>query len=123
MEIEQTAARQTWDKGSSPPRRNPGFDIAPRSGYWTREGEWIDFPGRQADVYDFAWHGRDDDHADHMDPGQWRLFVVAERDLPQGQKSIGLRRFAAIAASYAVADLRIMVKTVCPAEHELKAAL
>ena len=121
LEIKQAAARQTWDKGPTPPRRNPVFDIAPRSGYWTREGEWIDTPGRQADVYVFAWHECDDDHADHTDPQQWRFFVVAERDLPQGQKSIGLMRLTAIAESCAVADLRRAAETACPAEHDLRA--
>ena len=123
LEVKQAAARQTWDKGTTPQRRNPAFDIAPRSGYWTREGEWIDSPGRQADVYVFAWHGGDDDHADHTDARQWRFFVVAERDLPQGQKSIGLRRLKEIAAPCGVADLRLAVEAACPAEQHLKVAL
>ena len=122
LEIKQAAARQSWDKGPTPPRRKPAFDIKPRKGFYPEEEEWVDSPGRQADVYVFAWHGRDDDHADHTDPGQWRFFVVAERDLPQGQKSIGLKRLTAIAESCAVADLRRAVETACPAEHELKAA-
>ena len=53
---------------------------------------WIDSPGRLADIYVFAWHGRDDDCANHTDPGQWLFFAVAERDLPKNQKSIGLGR-------------------------------
>ena len=123
LEIKQAAARQTWDKGPTPARRNPAFDIAPRSGYRTREGDWIDTPGRHADAYVFAWHGRDDDHADHTDPQQWRFFVVAERDLPQGQKSIGLKRLTAIAESCGVVELRRAVETACTAEHDFKAAL
>ena len=121
LEIKQAAARQTWDKGPTSPRRNPAFDIAPRSGYWIREGEWIDSPGRQADVYVFAWHGRDDPHVNHTDARQWRFLVVAERDLPQGQKSIGLRRLKEFATPCEVADLRMAVETACPAEHDLKA--
>ena len=123
LEIKQAAARQTWDKGPPPPRRKPAFDIAPRSGFWTREGEWIDSPGRQADVYVFAWHGHDDDQADHTDPQQWCFFVVAEQDLPQAQKSIGLKRLTAMVESCAVADLRRAVETACPAKSGLKAAL
>ena len=123
LEIKQAAARQTWDKGPTPPRRTPTFDIAARSGYWTREGEWIDSPGRQADVYVFAWHGRDDNHADHTDPLQWCFFVIAESDLPQDRKSIRLRRLKETAVPCGVADLRMAVETACPAEHELKAAL
>ncbi len=120
LEIKQAAARQTWDKGPPPPRRTPAFDIAPRSGYWTREGEWIDTPGRHADVYVFAWHGSDDNHADHTDPRQWRFFVVAECYLPKGQKSIGLKRLTTIAAPCGVADLRRAVETACPVEWHLK---
>jgi len=123
LEIKQAAARQSWDKGPTPVRRQPAFDIAPRIGYWTSEGEWIDFPGRQADVYVFAWHGRVGDRADHTDSGQWCFFVVAERNLPQGQKSIGLTRLRNIAAPCDFASLRVAVEAACPAEQELKAAL
>ena len=122
LEIKQAAARQSWDKGSTPSRRNPVFDIAPRNGYWTREGEWIDSPGRQADVYVLAWHAREDEHADHRDFGQWCFFVVAERDLPQSQKSIGLGRLEVIAVPCGITDLRIAVETARPAKRALKAA-
>ena len=121
LEIKQAAARQSWDKGRPPRRRTPTFDIRSRTGFWTREGTWIDSPGRPADAYVFAWHGRDDDDADHTDPAQWCFFVVAERDLPQGRKSIGLRRLTAIATPCGVADLRMAVNMTCPAEQELKA--
>ena len=121
LEIKQAAARQSWDKGRPPRRRTPTLDIRSRTGFWTREGTWIDSPGRPADAYVFAWHGRDDDDADHTDPAQWCFFVVAERDLPQGRKSIGLRRLAAIATRCGVADLRTAVNMTCPAEQELKA--
>lgn len=122
LEIKQAAARQTWHKALPPPRRrNTVFDIAPRSGFWTRGGLWIDSPGRQADVYVFAWHGCEDEHADHTDPGQWRFFTVAERDLPNGRKSIGLGRLKGIAAPCDLTDLRIAVETACPAERDLKA--
>ena len=84
--------------GQTPTRRNPVFDVAPRNGYWTRQGRWINSPGRQADVYVFAWHGRDGEDVDHIDPLQWRFFVVAERDLPQDQTSSGFRRLMEIAA-------------------------
>ena len=123
LEIKQAAARQTWDKGPTPPRRKPAFDIAPRTGFYPEGDGWVASPGRHADVYVFAWHGCDNDHADHTDPQQWRFFVVAERDLPQGQKSIGLKRLTAIAAPCAVADLRRAVETACPAVQDLKAAL
>jgi len=83
---------------------------------------WIDSSGRQADVYVFAWHGRNDDRADQTDAGQWLFFAVAERDLPKSQKSIGLGRLKAIAAPCGVADLRVAVEAACPVEGDLKAA-
>ena len=89
LEIKQAAARQTWDKGPTLRRRTPAFDIAPRRGFWTREGMWIDSPGRQADIYVFAWHGRDDDDADHTDPGNgfsspWRSAIF-----PRARRALG----------------------------------
>ena len=122
LEIKQAATRQTWDKGPSSRRRTPAFDIAPRSGFWTRGGVWIDSPGRQADIYVFAWHGRDDDCADHADSRQWLFFSVAERDLPEGQKSIGLGRLKGVVTPCGVTDLPVAVDVACPAESELKAA-
>ena len=82
---------------------------------------WIDSPGRQADIYVFAWHRRDDDDADHTDPGQWLFFAVAERDLPKSQKSIGLAGLRKLAPPRGVADLRTAVETACTAERDLKA--
>ena len=64
LQIKQAAARQTWQKGQTPARRSPAFDISPRRGYWTEGGQWVDSPGRHAEVYIFAWHGRDDADAD-----------------------------------------------------------
>ena len=117
LEIKQAAARQTWDEGKTPARRSSAFDIAPRRGYWTREGQWFDSPGRPADVYVFAWHGRDDNDADQTDPRQWRFFVVPERNLPPGQKSIGLRRLQDITAPCDVAGLRGAVERACLADR------
>ena len=91
LEIKQSAARQTWDRGSDRSRRNPRFDIRLRTGYWPKDGgPWVTDWARQADVYVFAWHGETDEHADHRDVAQWRFFVVAERLLPAEQNSIGL---------------------------------
>ena len=122
LEIKQSAARQTWDKGTTVPRRKPAFDIAPCTGYWTREGDWIERPGRQADIYIFAWHGGEGDQADHTDSRQWCFFVVAEKELPQVQKSIGLSGLKEIATPCGVSDLRTAVEIVCPVDQECKAS-
>lgn len=93
LEVKQAAARQSWDRDTEGPRRNPDFDIALRNGYGPKEGtRWIQRPGGQADLYVFTRHGRRDEHADHRDPGQWQFFVVAEGSFPAGQKSVRLSK-------------------------------
>lgn len=66
LELKQSAARQAWEQTRPSQSRfklkSPGV----------------------AEIYVFAWHGGWRD-ADHRDADQWRLFVVAERDLPQQQ--------------------------------------
>lgn len=95
VEVKQSAARQSWSDGpkSKGQPTKPIFDIAERTGYYTNGGsEWVTCAGRPADLYIFAWHPGYDpkDAVDHRDPEQWKFYVVAERDLPTGQKSIGL---------------------------------
>lgn len=68
LEIKQAAARQTWDKGPTPRRRAPAFDIASRSGFWTRRA------GKRTSMSSPST--RDDNDANHTDPGQW-LFPPA----------------------------------------------
>ena len=115
LEIKQSAARQSWDGGAQRLRRSPRFDIAPRKGYWPKDGSaWVSDPGRQADVYAFAWHGEVDEHADHRDPDQWRFFVVSEQHLPAGQKSIGLGELRKIAVSCGVTGLKRAVEETYP---------
>ena len=123
LEIKQSAARQTWDGESVRRRRNPSFDIGPRKGYWPKDGgPWVTGPGRPADVYIFAWHGEVDEGADHRDASQWRFFVVAERLLPTGQKSIGLSRLEKIAVRCSVAELGRAVERACPPRNNLRSA-
>ncbi len=120
LEIKQSAAKQSWGGESDKPRTAPGrcrnarFDIAPRDGYYLRDGgTWVKDQGRPADVHVFAWHGETDEHADHRDAAQWRFFVVAKRCLPSGQKSIGLGPVAKLAACCGIADLRQTVEEAC----------
>ena len=88
LEIKQSAALQTWEtSGKSLPR----FDIEPRSGYYKNETDWIELPGRHADIYIFAWQPETERGvADHRCADQWRFYIVPEHELPEGQKSIGL---------------------------------
>ncbi len=123
LEIKHSAARQPWDREIIGLPRSPRFDIAPRTGYWTQNGsQWVDSPGRPADLYVFAWHGeRRDRYADQRDANQWVFFVVAERDLPKNRKSIGLKALESISAPCRIEDLEPIVENTCPAPETLKA--
>ncbi len=87
LQVRQSAAKQTW---ISTKAMRPSYSIKAAAGYW--EGPlWHARPGRQTDIYVFAWHPLTTEDADHRDIGQWRFWVVAERDLPPKQKSISLK--------------------------------
>lgn len=90
LEVKQSAAKQSWKaptKGASA----PAFDIAERTGHWQDGSDWIAGPGRNAEMYVFAFHPRTDDGADHRDPEQWLFYVVPTAALPKA-KTIGLPR-------------------------------
>ena len=118
IEAKQSAARQRWDRTLEAPIRRPRFDIAPREGFWTRDGNaWMQFqePSRPADIYVLAWHGeRQNKLANHCDPLQWQFFVVPEKRLPKSQKSIGLAGIERIALSCRINELRDSVMAVWP---------
>lgn len=117
LEIKQAAARQSWDRDGVTRRRKPSFDIAPRSGFWPKDGgPWVPSAGRQADVYVFAWHGRHGKEADQRDPEQWQFFAIAESDLPAGQKSIGLARLKKIVSPCGIDGLRQAVSKIAAAQ-------
>ena len=84
LEVKQSAARQTW---TAPGKfSTPSFSIAPKTGYSTTGADWIELPGRYADIYIFAWHPETDpETADHRRSDQWRFYVVPEIKLPDGQ--------------------------------------
>ena len=88
LEVKQSAAAQPWKLPKGRKRSPPRFDIAPRKGY-EEDGVFVERPGRNADVYVFAWHGDTGATADQREPANWEYYVIAERDLPD-QKSIGL---------------------------------
>lgn len=88
LEVKQSAAAQPWKLSKGKKRSSPRFDVAPRTGY-EKDGVFVDRPGRNADVYVFAWHAETEETADQREPATWEFHVIAERDLP-AQKSIGL---------------------------------
>jgi hypothetical protein len=82
LEVKQSAARQTWD---APPKPSPPrFDIEERTVSWEGAVRTASPAGRFAQVYVFAHHPIRDETADHLDPAQWRFYVVpASRLLPK----------------------------------------
>ena len=113
LEIKQAAARQSWDRKAVTPRRKPSFDIAPRSGFWPKDGgPWVPRVGRHADLYVFAWHEIDDEEADQRNPEQWQFFAIVANDLPAGQKSIGLGRLWEIVKPCGIDGLRSAVAEI-----------
>ena len=95
LEVKQSAARQTWTDGPSRIGKptKPIFDIRDRNGYFADGGSrWIASAGRPADLYVFAWHPHfiPKEAVDHTDPEQWEFYLLPERHLPTGQKTISL---------------------------------
>lgn len=91
IEVKQAAAWQTWSDVSSVPKPSRGvFDICARTGHWTDGGaQWVSQPGRQADIYIFAWHPiAQPGKINHRDPAQWLFYIVPAAELPAGQKTI-----------------------------------
>src|SRR5271169_6312054 len=75
IEVKQSAARQTWSErpDRAGKQTRPIFDIRERKGYFAKGGtRWVATPGRPADLYIFAWHGRYEpkEVVDHRDPSQ-----------------------------------------------------
>ncbi|MHA6643739.1 hypothetical protein [Mesorhizobium sp. A623] len=90
LEVKQSAALQSWQNADKKPSQSR-FDIARRSGFWESSITWIPTPGRNADIYVFAYHPVTDDAvADHRDPSQWLFYVVEESGLPRVAKTISL---------------------------------
>ena len=109
LEVKQSAAAQAW---GSDGRRSPArFNIAPRTGYWDEDGDWVPKPGRHAGLYVFAWHGVDENTADQRDSGSWEFYVVAEHNLPE-RKSIGLKALQDLTSPCGIDALSAAVDTV-----------
>jgi hypothetical protein len=116
MEVKQSAARQTW-RSSKQTVYIPRYSIASKQGRW--EGDvWIAEPGRNADVFVFAWHKVLDDSCDHRDPLQWVFYAVAEPRLPS-LRSISLPAIEKLGPSFTIAELK---EGVAQALHQLATA-
>lgn len=103
MQVKQSAARQTW-RSSKQSVSIPRYSIASKQGRW--EGDiWIAEPGRNADVFVFAWHKVLDDSCDHRDPSQWVFYAVAEPRLPS-LRSISLSAIEGLGSSFTVTELK-----------------
>jgi hypothetical protein len=87
LEVKQSARQQTWQAPNrkAPPR----FDIAPRAGWYDKDGKWHVGRGRVAHLYVLALHEWPLDEVDQRDPAQWQFLVIPASCLPADQKSIG----------------------------------
>lgn len=104
LEVKQSAVRQPWSKERPASSR---FDIAYRSGLWADNGgKWEQNPGRQADIYVFAFHGSWEplEKVDHRDPSQWQFLVLPATELPKAQKTINYNGLVGLGAISAIAD-------------------
>jgi hypothetical protein len=74
LEVKQSAAHQTWSDDRRVETRG-SFDLAPCTGYWFENGsKWMASPGRDAQVYVFAWNDTYGPTADHRNPDQRNSF-------------------------------------------------
>ena len=115
LEVKQSAALQNWG-GEEPYETSsaPRFDIKPKTAWWdTDEETWIECVERHAHIYVFAWHPETRRSvADHRRFEQWRFFVVDERLLPEGQKSISLNPLKELAPEITYEHLAATVDAV-----------
>lgn len=115
IQVKQSAARQSWHRDEVIPG-NPRFSIAEKTGRWEDGDKWIAEPGRNADIFIFAWHPHGGAAADHRDPEQWLFYVIPEPVLPP-HKSISLSAIHALADPVAFAGLRVAVRSAVAAHR------
>jgi len=80
LEVKQSAHRQSWHTGAGV-KVSPGFDVKARKQLWDGTA-YVHSNRRAADIYVLAYHGRNDDSADHRDPNQWEFFVLPSAQIP-----------------------------------------
>ena len=108
LELKQSAAKQSWHKGSGRPSKAV-FDIAIRRRVWDNAKEsYVENLVRHADVYVFAHNPEVGDGADHRDPMQWEFYPVPVSTLPP-QKSISLSRIQRFSVAVGFHDLKSSV--------------
>jgi hypothetical protein len=117
LEVKQSAALRTWNAASRRASR-PSFDIAPRRGEYVGE-TWVERAGRNAETYVFAYHPVMTADADHREPAQWLFYVVPERRLPMGQRTIALSQIRRLTDS---SEYSRLGPAVADALSELKSA-
>ena len=129
IEIKQSSVLQRWKSSAPPVKSTSRFDIAPHEGYWWTysdgETRWVPTDlRRQGDLYVFAWHSQTNPaYADHRQARQWKFFVVPERELPPGQKSISLNPLRGLVEPCAYRALAETVTRAVPDPSLLKANL
>lgn len=106
IEVKQSAAAQTWGPSNSA----PSFDIKAAAGHYPDGKTYVknNEGKRYADIYVFAWH----DGTDQRNPDEWEFYVVETKDLPEGQRSIGLSGIQKITSPTSDKELRKIVEKV-----------
>jgi hypothetical protein len=115
LEVKQSSARQTW--GQKKPY--PGsFDIRARTGRWENGTVWVPEPGRNAEVYVFAFNPVFDDSADHRDPLQWQFYVVPTSALDATQ-NLSLAKLKRLAQAVGIQEVGERIEAVANAMTEI----
>jgi len=109
LELKQSAKHQTWGVSRNPPR----FNIKAAKGYYPDGVNYHEnTSGRRfADIYVFAWHEAKDQRV----ISEWAFFVLRSRQLPLGQKSIGLKAIQKLTGHVKASALRETVKHLASA--------
>lgn len=95
-------------------RPSRAFRSGKKAGRWEEGDRWVPEPGRNADIFIFAWHPVTSAEADHRDPNQWEFFVLPERELPT-QATITLSRIRKLAEPVSFEALATRVKEIADA--------
>ncbi len=114
LEVKQSAACQSWEAKTPSSGR---WDISARKGFFEGQ-QYIERPGRNADINILAWHPlADRSSVDHRDPAQWEFFVVRSTAL-KATKTIGLAGVKSLTAAVRIAQLSTSVSQALAAHRQ-----
>ena len=124
VEIKQSAARQAWHDKIPSKTATPRFSVKQPKQSWNG-AKMVDVePGTHlADIYTFAWHGESKSGvADHRNSTQWRFYVIASKQLPEAQSSVGLAVLDKLRKPVRGAELADALNATCKSVLEQRQA-